>query len=80
MESWVPDLLLSFNLLADIPLVGNTLDFQNILFVFFFGPFYKQNISFFGKSYWNCRQEVHCGVVINWKKKATNVQQSRKCG
>lgn len=52
MESWVPDLLLSFNLLADIPLVGNTLDFQNILFIFFFfflGLLRKQNISFFGQ-------------------------------
>lgn len=35
MESCVPDLLLSFNLLDDIPLVSNTLDFQGVFYASF---------------------------------------------
>lgn len=61
MESWAPDLLLSFNLLADIPLVGNTLDFQSILFKVFFSPplFQTKQLLF-----WKKLLELQTGSVL----------------
>lgn len=61
MESCAPDLLLSFNLLDDIPLVSNTLDFQG---VFYASVPHKTSPFLRRKSNWNCRQEAAYSVMI----------------